>query len=105
MTHVVTDNCERCRFTECVTVCPVECFHGGPTRLYIDAAVCIDCGACVPVCPVRAISETFDLEPGQERWVEINRDFAAALPVIRAREAPTAGAEARRIELGFTAPR
>jgi len=105
MTHVVTEHCERCRFTECVTVCPVECFHGDAARLYIDADVCIDCGACVPVCPVRAISETYDLEPGQDRWIQINRDFAAMLPVIRARESPLPDAEARRNELGFTTPR
>ncbi len=48
MPHVVTENCQLCRFTECVAVCPVECFHADAERLYIDPAVCIACGACIP---------------------------------------------------------
>ncbi|MCA9705965.1 MAG: 4Fe-4S binding protein [Myxococcales bacterium] len=51
MTFVVTSNCQRCRFTDCVSVCPVECFHGDDTMLYIDPDECIDCGACVPARP------------------------------------------------------
>ncbi len=55
MTFVVTDHCRHCRYTDCVAVCPVECFHGDAEMLYIDPVVCIDCGACVPECPVEAI--------------------------------------------------
>ena len=55
MATIVTDNCDLCRFTDCVTVCPMVCFHADDKMLYIDPVVCIDCGACTPVCPVRAI--------------------------------------------------
>ena len=55
MPFVVTDNCVGCRFTYCVSVCPVDCFHGDEQMLYIDPGVCIDCGACEPQCPVHAI--------------------------------------------------
>jgi NAD-dependent dihydropyrimidine dehydrogenase PreA subunit len=61
MTHVVTDNCHLCRFTDCVTVCPVECFHADEERTYIDPEVCIDCGACIPACPVHAIYDALDM--------------------------------------------
>ena len=55
MSHIVTGNCEGCRFTDCVTVCPVDCFHGDERMLYIDPEECIDCGLCVDACPVQAI--------------------------------------------------
>ena len=73
MTFVVTDHCRHCRYTDCVAVCPVECFHGDAEMLYIDPVVCIDCGACVPECPVEAIYEEGSLPaeleylPGVER--------------------------------------
>ena len=101
MPHVVTDNCERCRFTECVAVCPVECFHADAARLYIDPAVCIDCGACIPACPVRAIADAIDLPAHQTHWVARNAEASARLPRIGAREAPLPTAEARRAELGY----
>lgn len=101
MPHVVTENCQSCRFTDCVTVCPVACFHGDEERLYIDPEVCIDCGACVPVCPIRAIDEDFNLAPEQEIWVGINAERAPSLPVIRAKQTPLPGAEDRRASLGF----
>ena len=65
MTYVVTDNCQKCRFTDCVTVCPVDCFHGDKEMLYIDPDECIDCGACVPECPVDAI---FPDDEVPEEW-------------------------------------
>lgn len=100
MTHVVTENCDGCRFTECVSVCPVACFHGDPTRLYIDPDRCIDCGACIPVCPVKAIFDSFDLEPAREHWIALNRERAKALPVVRDKAEPLPGAAARRAALG-----
>lgn len=101
MTHVVTDACERCRYTECVAVCPVDCFHADAERLYIDPDVCIDCGACIPACPVHAIVDAFDLSADQEMWLEVNADMCATLPLITEQEAALPTAEARRAELGF----
>ncbi len=101
MPHVVTENCVECRFTDCVTVCPVSCFHGDGARVYIDPATCIDCGSCVPKCPVRAISEEFDLDAEQEEWIAINASIAPTLPVIRTKQPPLPTAEARRAALGI----
>lgn len=101
MTHVVTDACERCRYTECVAVCPVDCFHADAERLYIDPDVCIDCGACIPACPVEAIADEMDLPAADKRWVQINRERSLALPVFATAEAPLPTAEQRRSELGF----
>ena len=74
MTTVVTENCKGCRFTDCVSVCPVACFHYDDEMLYIDPDVCIDCSACIPECPVEAIFEEDDIPEGQEGWVEINAE-------------------------------
>lgn len=101
MPHVVTDNCHLCRFTECVTVCPVRCFHADEARLYIDPDVCIDCGACVSLCPVHAISDAFDLDDEGDAWIARNREAAVRLPVVGERQPPLPGAEQRRSELGF----
>jgi ferredoxin len=100
MTTVVTDNCQRCRFTDCVTVCPVACFHGDAEMLYIDPGVCIDCGACIEKCPVQAICED-PIPPDKERWIEINATRAPGLPPVTTKEEPYPGAEQRKEELGF----
>ncbi|MBV5287169.1 MAG: 4Fe-4S dicluster domain-containing protein [Methyloversatilis discipulorum] len=101
MTHVVTDNCRGCRYTDCVASCPVACFHVNEVRVYIDPAVCIDCSACIPACPVHAIVEEFDLAEDQQHWIRINAEAAQRYPVIRARMAPLDGADARRQQLGL----
>ena len=101
MPTVVTDNCQRCRFTDCVTVCPVACFHGDDEMLYIDNDVCLDCGACVAMCPVQAIYEESDLPEDKRKWVAINAERAPLLPVIEDQQTPYPGAEERRAELGF----
>lgn len=101
MTFVVTSNCHRCRFTDCVVVCPVDCFHGDAEMLYIDPEECIDCGACVPECPVEAIYADTDVPPREEKWIELNASRASGLPVIAAKEVPLATAEERARELGF----
>ena len=80
MTTVVTDNCRGCRFTDCVSVCPVEAFHMDDEMLYINPDVCIDCSACVPECPVEAI--TPDTDDGAKDWVEINKKFSTSWPNI-----------------------
>jgi ferredoxin len=88
MAVVVTDKCRDCRYTECVTVCPVVCFHGDDRMLYIDPVSCILCQACIPVCPVQAIYDEVDLPPEMTRWVEINAERAAALPLIEDKQTP-----------------
>ena len=101
MTTVVTENCKGCRFTDCVTVCPVACFHYDDEMLYIDPDVCIDCSACIPECPVEAIFEEDDLPDGQEKWVEINAERAPDLPLIEDKMEPLPKAEERKSALGF----
>ncbi len=101
MTHVVTGNCDRCRFTDCVATCPVACFHADAQRVYIDPAVCIDCGACIPACPVHAIYDTLDMPDEERRWIEINAAGALKNPIIDETQPPLPTAEQRKAELGF----
>jgi len=101
MTAVVTDNCEACRFTECVKVCPVSCFHGDETMLFIDGDVCIDCCACIPACPVQAIYMDYDLPSEKSEWLAANRTRAAELPLVARPAEPLATAQEKRASLGF----
>ena len=101
MTTLVTDNCKGCRFTDCVTVCPVECFHYDGEMLYIDPDVCIDCSACIPECPVEAIYEEEDLPEDKQQWIQINAERASGLPVIGEKIDPLPDAEKRKSELGY----
>jgi ferredoxin len=101
MTFVVTDNCKGCRFTDCVAVCPVDCFHADDEMLYIDPDECIDCGACVPECPVEAIFDEAQLPDEMNDWIKINADKAPGLPVINQKEDALPGAEERKAKLGF----
>lgn len=73
MTHLVTDSCIQCKYTDCVEVCPVDCFYEGPNFLVINPDECIDCGVCIPECPVEAIVDENDM-PDVERkyWFDIN---------------------------------
>ena len=96
MPYVVTDLCNGCRYTECVSVCPVECFHSDDQMTYIDPANCIDCGGCVPVCPVGAIKPAHHLPADKREWIEINRRRAAETPVLTGRLAPLPGADERK---------
>lgn len=86
MTYVVTDNCIRCKYMDCVSVCPVDCFHEGEHMLVIHPDECIDCGVCEPECPAEAIKP--DSEPGLEAWLGLNARMAATLPVITERSDP-----------------
>jgi ferredoxin len=101
MPHVVTDNCHLCRFTDCATVCPVACFHADAERTYIDPEVCIDCGACIPACPVQAIHEILDMPDDQRHWIDINAERCRGLPVISDKQEPFPGAEERKAALGY----
>ncbi len=80
MPYVVTDNCIRCKYTDCVEVCPVDCFYEGENMLVIHPDECIDCGVCEPECPAEAISP--DTEPGLEKWLKLNADYAKIWPNI-----------------------
>ncbi|HUH87552.1 MAG TPA: ferredoxin FdxA [Pusillimonas sp.] len=82
MTHVVTEACIRCRYTDCVDVCPVDCFHAGPNFLVIDPEECIDCAVCVAECPVEAIYAEEDLPADQVHFIEINADLSQQWEVI-----------------------
>ena len=82
MTHVVTENCINCKHTDCVEVCPVDCFHEGPNFLVIDPTACIDCTLCVDECPVGAIYPEGDVPAGQEVFIAINAELAPLWPVI-----------------------
>jgi len=82
MTFVVTENCIKCKYTDCVEVCPVDCFHEGPNFLVIDPEECIDCTLCEPECPVQAIYPEEDLPADQHQFLEINRELALEWPVI-----------------------
>lgn len=82
MTYVVTEACIKCKYTDCVEVCPVDCFHEGPNFLVIDPEECIDCTLCEPECPVEAIYPEDEVPPGQEHYLEINRELSLEWPVI-----------------------
>ncbi|OCX67426.1 ferredoxin [Acidithiobacillus thiooxidans] len=82
MTYVVTESCIKCKFTDCVDVCPVDCFREGPNFLVIDPDECIDCTLCEPECPAGAIFRDDDLPEGQEEYEEINARLAKVWPAI-----------------------
>ena len=82
MTYVVTDNCIKCKYTDCVEVCPVDCFHEGPNFLVIDPEECIDCTLCEPECPAEAIFAEDDVPAGMEHFTELNAELAQEWPVI-----------------------
>ncbi len=93
MTFVVLDNCIKCKYTDCVEVCPVDCFHEGPNFLAIDPDECIDCTLCEPECPAEAIVPEDDVPEDQLAFIELNAELARTWPVITARKDPPADAE------------
>ncbi|MDX2425726.1 MAG: ferredoxin family protein [Cycloclasticus sp.] len=82
MTFVVTEACIKCKYTDCVDVCPVDCFHEGPNFLVIDPDECIDCTLCEPECPVEAIYSEDELPEGQEAFIKLNAELTLNWPVI-----------------------
>ncbi|QZS52598.1 ferredoxin FdxA [Rhodococcus opacus] len=101
MTFVVTEDCIKCKYTDCVDVCPVPtCFHEGDNMLVIDPAVCIDCGICEPACPVDAILP--DSYEEAEVWVDLNRDYASKWPaILKSKPAPTDAEDFRDVSDKF----
>ena len=79
MAHVVTQPCVNCKYTDCVVVCPMECFYADERQLYIDPDDCIDCGACVPECPVEAIFQDVNVPAGFTHFIPLNAERVAAL--------------------------
>ena len=88
MTYVVLENCIKCKYTDCVEVCPVDCFHEGPNFLVIDPEECIDCTLCEPECPAEAICSEDDIPVGQEHFLELNAELAQQWPVISEKKDP-----------------
>lgn len=92
MTYVVTEPCIKCKYTDCVTVCPVDCFKEGSNFLVIDPDECIDCGVCVPECPIDAIVADSDVSADQHPYISLNAELAKLWPTITKKkpELPTA---------------
>ena len=82
MTFVVTDNCVKCKYTDCVEVCPVDCFYEGPNFLVIHPDECIDCALCEPECPAQAIFSEDEVPEDQQEYIELNADLAEVWPNI-----------------------
>lgn len=91
MTFVVTDVCIKCKYTDCVEVCPVDCFYEGENMLVINPDECIDCGVCEPECPIEAILP--DTDEAADKWVEMNRDYSEKWPNITIKKDPMDGAD------------
>jgi ferredoxin len=91
MTYVVTEACIKCKYMDCIEVCPVDCFYEGENMLVIDPDVCIDCGVCEPECPAEAIKA--DTETGLEQWLTLNAEYAKKWPNITQMGTPPADAK------------
>jgi len=93
MAYIVAEPCIKCKFTDCVAVCPVDCFYEGENFLVIHPDECIDCGACEPECPVNAIYEEDDLPEKWSEYVELNERFASEWPNITEQKEPMDSSE------------
>ena len=93
MTHVVLESCIRCKYTDCVDVCPVDCFREGPNFLTIDPDECIDCAVCIPECPVNAIVPEEDVPGNQQSFIKRNADLSKKWPSITKRKGALADAD------------
>ena len=89
MTYVVSESCIKCKYTDCVEVCPVDCFREGPNMLVIDPDECIDCTLCVAECPVEAIYAEDDLPGNQVKFIALNAELAKNWkPIVEKKDAP-----------------
>ena len=93
MTHVVSEACIRCKYTDCVDVCPVDCFREGPNMLVIDPDECIDCAVCIPECPVNAIYLDTEVPAALTPFLDLNRKLAQEWPVIVKHKEPLPDAD------------
>ncbi len=93
MTYVVTENCIKCKYTDCVAVCPVDCFVEGPNFLAINPDECIDCAVCVPECPANAIVADTDLPESQREFLALNAELSKTWPSIVRKKDPLPDAE------------
>jgi len=93
MTYIVTESCIRCKYMDCVEVCPVDCFHAGPNMLVIDPEECIDCNLCVPECPVDAIYPEDEVPEDQLDFIALNEKLAAKWPVLTVKKEPPKDAD------------
>lgn len=93
MTHVVTENCIKCKYTDCVDVCPVDCFREGPNFLVIDPDECIDCAVCVPECPANAIFAEEDLPEDMQAFIALNAELTPLWPSITQKKDPLPDAD------------
>ena len=100
MPYVVADPCINCKYTDCADVCPVDCFHEGPNFLVIDPDVCIDCRACEPVCPPRAIFDVGRLPEHWKEYEQLNAELSRRWPVIDRKKEPLPDAERWRYRAG-----
>lgn len=98
MPHIVADPCVKCKYTDCVAVCPVDCFHEGENMLVINPDECIDCGACIPECPAEAIFLDEDLPEEWAAYVALNAELAGSWPVLSQQRDPLPGADSVRGE-------
>lgn len=88
MAMVVTEPCFGCKYTDCVVVCPCECFYEGPSMLFIQPDECIDCAACIPECPVEAIYYEADVPEKWQEYISLNREMASRSPRITEKKLP-----------------
>lgn len=99
MTYVVTESCIKCKYTDCVEVCPVDCFREGSNFLVIDPDECIDCTLCVAECPAEAIYAEGDLPEGQQHFIGLNAELAKSWkPIVEKKEAPADADEWRTVK-------
>ena len=100
MPFVVTENCIKCKYTDCVEVCPVDCFHEGPNMLVIDPDECIDCTLCEPECPVEAIMADEDVPEEMQECIALNEELSKEWPVINEMKPALEDADERKDKSG-----
>ena len=91
MTYVVTDECIKCKYQDCIEVCPVDCFYEGENMIVINTEECIDCAVCEPECPVDAIKP--DTIPDATKWIAFNQKYAEIWPNISEKSEPMVNAD------------